>query len=94
MTPSSGLGFYTKDGCTLCDRALVFVERLARERGLPLRLVAIDEAGGDGDLWYRHRYRIPVIELDGEELAWGRIDEAEFRTALDAALAATKREPS
>jgi hypothetical protein len=27
------------------------------------------------ELFERHRYRIPVVELDGREIAWGRISE-------------------
>ena len=75
MTPlatTDELIFYTKDGCALCEEALRFIRPLAKKHSLRIVDVDIDEASGD--IWYRHRYRIPVVEFRGEELGWGRID--------------------
>ena len=66
------LRFYSKPGCHLCDEALPMVQRLARRYGLELTKVNIES---DAQLAERHGERIPVLELDGEELGWGRLSE-------------------
>lgn len=72
--------FYTKPGCSLCDKVWPAASSLAERYGLELRKVDIEAAGGE--LYERHRYRIPVIEWRGVELAWGRIDAAALEEAL------------
>lgn len=64
------LTFYTKPGCSLCDQGYPLVEALAERFGLTLRRVDILT---DPALVERHGQRIPVVELDGEELGWGRL---------------------
>jgi len=64
------LTFYTKPGCSLCDQGYPLVEELAERFGLEVRRVDIRS---DPALVERHGQRIPVLELDGEELGWGRL---------------------
>lgn len=73
------LDFYTKPDCPLCDDAFPKVARLAQRFGLGVRRVDIRT---DPELLERHRHRIPVIELEGRELAWGRISERGLERAL------------
>jgi hypothetical protein len=56
---------YGKPGCHLCDEARAVVERVRAER--PFDLVEIDVTL-DPTLHRRYGERIPVLELDGEEL--------------------------
>jgi hypothetical protein len=77
MSPK--LHFYSKPGCCLCDAALEPLTVVAREAGLEILKVDIE---GDPGLVERHGQRIPVVELDGEVIAWGRISERAFRLAL------------
>ncbi len=56
---------YGKPGCHLCDDARAIVEGLLAER--PFELVEVD-VSLDPQLHRRYGERIPVLELDGEEL--------------------------
>ena len=76
---SSKLHFYSKPGCCLCDAALEPVTVVAREAGLDILKLNIEN---DSGLLARHGQRIPVVELEGEVIAWGRISERAFRLAL------------
>ena len=66
------LTFYTKPDCPLCEESYPKVERLAQRYGLGIKRVNIET---DRRLFKRHKHRIPVVELAGRELAWGRISE-------------------
>ena len=77
MTPE--LRFYSKPDCCLCDAALEPVKGVAREAGLEIVKVNIAD---DPELLERLGQRIPVVELDGEVIAWGRISERALRLAL------------
>lgn len=55
------------------------VERLAERWKLELRRVDI---AADAALTERHGERIPVLELDGEELGWGRLSERALERRL------------
>ena len=70
---------YTRPGCHLCDDALAVLERVRGE--LPFRLEARD-IEADEALLRRYLERIPVVELDGEELFEFFVDEAELRRRL------------
>jgi hypothetical protein len=73
------LRFYSKPDCCLCDAAIEPVTVVAREAGLEVVKVNI---AGDPELLERHGQRIPVVELEGEVVAWGRISERALRLAL------------
>ncbi|MFO7245717.1 MAG: glutaredoxin family protein [Thermaerobacter sp.] len=57
--------FYTKAGCELCEHALAVV--LRAQRRIPFDLEQVDITA-DPELFQRYRYRIPVVEIDGEEV--------------------------
>jgi len=75
----SKLRFYSKPDCCLCDAALDPVKRVAREARLEIVKVNIAD---DPELLERHGQRIPVVEVDGDVIAWGRISERALRLAL------------
>ena len=59
------LVLYGRPGCHLCDEARNVVLRVREREPFTLREVDIDE---DDALLRRYLERIPVLELDGEEL--------------------------
>jgi glutaredoxin len=67
--------FYTRERCSLCDKAKVVVERV-RERH-PFELVVLDldkEAPAEKLAAYTHE--VPVVELDGRKIMKFKVDEA------------------
>ena len=69
----STVTLYTRPGCHLCDDARAAIERV-RER-TPFGLVEIDVESDDA-LHRAYLERIPVVELDGQELFEHFVDEA------------------
>lgn len=78
--PGRILTLYSKADCPLCEEAYPLVSRLARRHGLVVETVDI---ATDPDLLERHRLRIPVLELDGVELGWGRLSERALARRLE-----------
>lgn len=68
---------YTRDGCGLCREAERIVAREAR--GHDVELVDVD---ADPDLQRAYNVRVPVVEVDGVEVAEGRVPPGAVRTAL------------
>lgn len=68
---------YTRDGCGLCREAERIVEREAR--GHEVRRVDVD---ADPDLQRTYNIRVPVVTVDGREVAEGRLSPGAVRTAL------------
>lgn len=73
------LQLYTRPGCTLCDELLRAAEPIARQHGLDIRRVNIDN---DSDLRRRFGLDIPVLVLDGHEVCRHRLDAAALERAL------------
>ncbi len=73
---------YTRDRCGLCRRAEAVVAREARRARV--RLVDIDT---DDDLVRRFGLRVPVVAVDGVEVAEGEVPRGVVRRAVRAARA-------
>lgn len=71
---------YTRDGCGLCRRAETLVAREARRA--EVELIDIDD---DDDLVQRFGVRVPVLEVEGVELAAYELGPGDVRRALRAA---------
>ena len=71
---------YGKPGCHLCDTARTVVERVRAEHEFELQEVDVSV---DPVLYGRYGERIPVLELDGEELFEFFVQEASLRERLD-----------
>ena len=71
---------YGKPGCHLCDDARAVVERVRADHPFELREVDVTL---DPELNRAYGERIPVLELDGEELFEFFVDEAELRRRID-----------
>lgn len=75
------LTVYSRPGCHLCDLAIAEIQGL---RPLPFRLEVIDIEADEG-LLGQYLERIPVIELDGEELYEFHVDIEDLGRRLEAA---------
>jgi glutaredoxin len=64
---------YGKPGCHLCDDARAVVERVRAQRAFELREVDVTL---DPVLYREYGERIPVLELDGQELFEFQVEEA------------------
>jgi glutaredoxin len=74
------LTLYGKAGCHLCEEAREVVEAVRSER--PFELEEVDVSLDPG-LHRRFGERIPVLEMDGEELFELYIDPVALRERLD-----------
>jgi len=69
-------------GCTLCPAAVEAARDAVRGRvDVDLQVIDID---GDLELELRHRAAIPVVLLDGVEVARGAVTAGELAALLDA----------
>ena len=71
---------YGTPGCHLCDEARAVVERVRADH--PFELTEVDVTL-DPELHRAYGERIPVLELDGEELFEFFVDEADLRQRVD-----------
>jgi glutaredoxin len=71
---------YGKPGCHLCETARSVVQRVRAEHGFELEEVDVSI---DPLLNARYGERIPVLELDGEELFEFFVQEGSLRERLD-----------
>jgi glutaredoxin len=72
---------YSRPGCHLCEEALTAIVSLHAE-GYRFELREVD-VEGDEALLKRMLERIPVVEMDGEEVSELIFDPAELRARLD-----------
>jgi len=71
---------YGKPGCHLCDDAREVVERVRAEHPFELREVDVSL---DPGLHREYGERIPVLELDGEELFEFHVDGPSLAQRVD-----------
>jgi len=77
MTPRITL--YTKPECGLCDEVKEVIEAVRRRRAFDLELRNILENLDD---YEKYKHDIPVILLDGVEIARHRMTEQQLEFAL------------
>lgn len=73
------LRFYTRDNCSLCDRAYPAIERLVTEGAIRVETFDIAQ---DATLTVRYGERIPVLEFPSGVVLEGRISEFRIRRLL------------
>lgn len=77
------LRLFTRRGCHLCAEAEKVLARLVTDAGaasaLSLEVIDIDAEPAITD---RYTVRVPVVELDGVEVAELQVDETALRLAL------------
>jgi glutaredoxin len=70
---------YTRAGCGLCATAEADVARICADEGAGWTTVDVDT---DPALRAEFGDRVPVIEVDGREHGYWRVEEARLRAAL------------
>jgi hypothetical protein len=70
---------YTREGCGLCAEAEAEVARICADVGVGWTSVDVDS---DPDLGAEYGDRVPVIEVDGREHGFWRVEEDRLRAAL------------
>lgn len=70
---------YTKPRCSLCLEALRVIEEIRTRVDFVLEEVDIRDAA---DTWERYRHAVPVVTVDGEEVARFRVDPAALESRL------------
>jgi glutaredoxin len=76
---------YSRPGCHLCDEARAGILAL-REQGLRFELREID-IESDDQLLSCYLERIPVVQVDGEQVSELALDAHALRSRLDTVLA-------
>ena len=71
---------YGKPGCHLCDEARAEVAAVHESRAFELDEV---DVSADPRLWRAYGERIPVVEIDGEEVLELHVNRAELERLLD-----------
>ncbi|MDE3133771.1 MAG: glutaredoxin family protein [Acidobacteriota bacterium] len=64
-TPGPKVTLYGRAGCHLCEDALAVIERVRARIPFTLELRDIES---DDELFKRYLERIPVVEIDGQEV--------------------------
>jgi glutaredoxin len=70
---------YTKLGCHLCEAVEAVIEQVARRRRFELVRRDITHDSGDFE---KYQHDVPVVLVDGVEIARHRISERELIDAL------------
>lgn len=75
---------YGRMACHLCEQARAVVARVCGELGEKWVEVDVDDppAPGEPDLFESHGERVPVVAVDGVEVAQWHVSEAALRLAL------------
>lgn len=73
------IDFYTRPGCHLCEDAKKVLDSMTKELSLPVQERNIDTS----DEWTeKYGLMIPVVEIEGEVLAYGNIEPSALFTKL------------
>ena len=72
---------YGREGCHLCDQAEAMLRRIATRIPLSVRVIDID---ADDYLQRLYMLEIPVVTVDGVEIAKAPISEGKLEEALAA----------
>jgi len=70
---------YSRPGCHLCEEMKALLDHVRRT--IPVDLTVVDISNSD-DLEERYGVEIPVLIIDGEQVARYRVAESELRQML------------
>lgn len=73
------LVLYTREGCSLCEKAKAVILAARAKVEFAFREVDI---GWSGDLYEDYKHDIPVIEIDGKRAFKYRVDEGSLLQRL------------
>lgn len=74
---------YTKPGCHLCEDVEAVIARVGKRHEFELIIRNIVESAEDFD---RYQYLIPVVAVNGHEIAQYELSERQLEAALTSAL--------
>jgi glutaredoxin len=74
------LTFYTKNKCGLCEEAKEEIESLRKEYNFLLEEIDIYS---DDALLEEYQLKIPVLQVNGKEVAFGRIHKNDILNAIN-----------
>ncbi|WP_228409459.1 glutaredoxin family protein [Radiobacillus deserti] len=72
--------FYTKRECHLCEEAKLLLELFQEDLNISIKEIDIYE---DEKLLEKYHLMIPVLELDGNVIDYGRIDMDRLKQVLN-----------
>ena len=75
--------FYSRPGCHLCESAEEILTDLEKELPITFKKFNIDESD---ELTEKYGLYIPVIEVDGEMIQYGRFVKSDIKKRLQAIL--------
>ena len=75
--------FYSRPGCHLCESAEEILTDLEKELPITFKKFNIDESY---ELTEKYGLYIPVIEVDGEMIQYGRFVKSDIKKRLQAIL--------
>ncbi|MEH7107789.1 MULTISPECIES: glutaredoxin family protein [Bacillaceae] len=81
MSKKTILTLYTRNGCHLCEDAMDVLRELEQEFASLVDLQEIDISTSD-ELTERYGLMIPVVLMDGEEVAYGHVNKFDISNRL------------
>ena len=70
---------YGKPDCSLCEKANAILQHLRQEFDFDIEHIDIT---ADPRLLHCYREKIPVLAVDGREIAWGIVTVVNLRSAV------------
>jgi glutaredoxin len=77
--PQTVITFYTRKRCPLCEKAKELILELQEEWNFSFEEIDIDESD---ELTEQYGIMIPVVHINGEEVAFGIINKMDIRNRL------------
>lgn len=77
--PQTEITFYTRKSCPLCEKAKKVILELKEEWDFSLKEIDIDESD---ELTELYGIMIPVVHINGEEVAFGIINKIDISNRL------------
>jgi glutaredoxin len=77
--PQTVITFYTRKRCPLCEKAKELILELKEEWNFSFEEIDIDESD---ELTEQYGIMIPVVHINGEEVAFGIINKMDIRKRL------------
>jgi len=77
--PQNVITFYTRKRCPLCEKAKELILELKEEYDFSFEEIDIDESD---ELTEQYGIMIPVVHINGEEVAFGIINKMDIRNRL------------
>jgi glutaredoxin len=77
--PQTVITFYTRKRCPLCEKAKELILELKEEWRFSFEEIDIDESD---ELTEQYGIMIPVVHINGEEVAFGIINKMDIRNRL------------